>query len=243
MNKGLAQLPLDFKLRSRQTFGNFISGRNLAAIHALQELNAAVSVPPAPVYLWGESHVGKSHLLNATCQAATEQGGQAAVIPAHFIRERDNLGLSDAFDLVCLDDVHQLAGDADGEQRLFDWINHLRQVGMPFVLASRLAPGDPLWRLPDLVSRLNWGRAWQLLPLNREQALAVFGQRAAERGLKLDETVLKWLRRHQSSDLNFLLQLLEIIDKNSLQTRRKLTIPLLKELIAQLPVADQNPPG
>ncbi len=234
MNQTVAQLPLNFTLRLRQTFDNFVTGKNQAALQALQELRTGDASEPAPVFLWGEPHVGKSHLLNATCQVATEQGAQAAVIPVSFIHERQNLALADAFDLVCLDDVHELAGDTIGEHRLFDWINHLRQAGTPFAMASRLAPNDPHWQLPDLVSRLNWGRAWRLQPVNREQALAIFRQRATARGLVLDDAVLKWLGRHQSSDLKFLLQLLEIIDKNSLQTRRRLTIPVLKELIHEI---------
>jgi DnaA family protein len=235
MSSGPQQIPLKFHAEPSLTFQNFVAtDSSEAAVSALRELVSSRqgTATGAPVLLWGGSCSGKTHLLNALCTEAGQQGVSAAMVPAEYLRDRHNLGLIEAFDLLALDEVHRLAGDREGEGRLFDWINHLRQAGKPFVMASRLAPNDPAWKLPDLVSRLNWGRAWQLPQLSRQQALAVFQQRAALRGLKLDDTVLGWLQRHHAGDLGFLLQLLERMDETSLRTRRRVTVPLLKELLA-----------
>ncbi len=237
MSPSIRQLPLKFHPQPQYTFEGFNPAGNQAAVGAIQELcrlDQEMPASPAPVFLWGETYCGKSHLLHAGCQQISQSGGHAAVIPAEMLLDTPSFALIDAFDVICLDDIHRLAGQARAEEHLFAWVNQLRRANKPFAMASQIAPGDPHWQLPDLVSRLHWGKAWQLFPLHREEALSVFYARAAERGIKLDETVLNWLRRNQSNDLKFFLQLLDLIDELTMETRRKITIPLLKQIIGKM---------
>ncbi len=223
-----AQLPLRLSLSTRQTFDNFLPGRNAAAKTAL--CNLAESGGPA-VFLWGGTHTGKSHLLRAAVQHKRHRGEQATIVPASLLLDPSHIELIDTFMFLSIDDVHHLAGNRQGEERLFEWINRLRETGTDFALASQIAPNDPKWQLPDLVSRLNWGYVWRLQEANRDEALAIFVDKACQRGLKLERPVMTWLQRRLPGDLKFLLQLLDNIDAASLSTRRKVTVPLLKSLL------------
>lgn len=133
--------------------------------------------------------------------------------------------------LVVADDVEQL--DAAGQIALFNAINAARDSGGTVLAAGNALPA----RLPlreDLKSRLAWGLVYCLKPLSdAEKALTLHGE-AARRGLKLSDEVVWYLLTHVRRDLGSLVALLDRIDRTSLEQRRAVSLPLVRELIRNL---------
>ena len=133
--------------------------------------------------------------------------------------------------LVVADDVERL--DTAGQIALFNAINAARDAGGT-VLAAGNAPPAQLALREDLKSRLAWGLVYQVKPLtDAEKALTLHGE-AARRGLKLSDEVVWYLLTHVRRDLRSLIALLDRIDRASLEQRRAVTLPLVRELIRNL---------
>ena len=133
--------------------------------------------------------------------------------------------------LVVADDVERL--DTAGQIALFNAINAARDAGGT-VLAAGNAPPAQLALREDLKSRLAWGLVYQVKPLSdAEKALTLHGE-AARRGLRLSDEVVWYLLTHVRRDLHSLIALLDRIDRASLEQRRAVTLPLVRELIRNL---------
>jgi len=85
--------------------------------------------------------------------------------------------------------------------------------------------------LPDLVSRLEQCTRLALEPLDEAGRREVLRQRAARRGLELDETVLDYLFRRVGRDLSTLTALLDRLDRESLAAQRRITVPFLRGVL------------
>ncbi len=85
----------------------------------------------AVLYIWGSAGVGRSHLLQAACSRVEERGGRALYLPLAELSEYDPNVLDDveACDLLCLDDIQAVVGQARWEEALFHAFNRLRDAG------------------------------------------------------------------------------------------------------------------
>jgi len=134
------QLPLGVKLRDGSVFGSFFAGANHASVDALRRL-APGSLPPT-VYVQGSSATGKTHLLQAICVAAPERGLTAAYLP---LRELGSIGpeiLSGwgDLDIVCIDDIEQVAAARAWNLALFALHQQLEERRARLVVTSHSAP-------------------------------------------------------------------------------------------------------
>ncbi len=144
---------------------------------------------------------------------------------SHLLRASARPGLTVADDVERLDEPGQIA--------LFNAVNAARDSGGT-VLAAGNAPPAQLALREDLKSRLAWGLVYQVKPLSdAEKALTLHGE-AARRGLKLSDEVVWYLLTHVRRDLHSLIGLLEQIDRASLEQRRAVTLPLVRELLRSL---------
>lgn len=182
------------------------------------------------LYLAGPAGSGKSHLLLAACAEAAAGGLRAAYLPlASFAgRLADMLPSQEGAGLVCLDGLEAIAGHAGDEEALFHFHNRARAGATVLVYAGRAAPSGLGLALPDLVTRLAQCVRITLEPLDEAGRREVLRQRAARRGLELDDPVLDYLMRRVDRDLASLTALLDRLDKASLAAQRRITIPFLR---------------
>lgn len=225
------QLPLGLALRDSATFDNFISEGNAALIAALRESIGGAS--PSPLFLWGAPGTGKTHLLQAACHAGAREGLAVAYLP---VRELLGPGPGviegmESFDLVCVDDVGAIGGDAAWEQALFTLFNGLRETGGRFVAAGAAPPPALGLHLDDLASRLAWGPVFHVKELADDAKCQALVRRARDRGMEMPEDVARYLLRRQPRDLPGLFALLARLDEVSLAAQRRLTVPFVKQVM------------
>ncbi|MBW8312143.1 MAG: DnaA regulatory inactivator Hda [Rhizobium sp.] len=183
------------------------------------------------LFLAGPAGSGKSHLLLAACAEAASAGRRAAYLPlaAFAGRLAAALAQQEGFDLVCLDGLDAIAGNAEDEEALFHFHNRARAGGGVVLYAARGNPAALGIVLPDLVTRLGQCVRLTLEPLDEAGRRAVLRERAARRGLELDDTVLDYLLRRVDRDLASLTRLLDTLDRASLAAQRRITIPFLRQ--------------
>jgi DnaA family protein len=86
----------------------------------------------------------------------------------------------------------------------------------------------------DLRTRLGWDLVCRLDLLPDTDKLAALSTQAAERGLHLAPEILNWMLTHYERDMRHLAALIDALDRYSLATRRPLTLPLLRTMLADL---------
>jgi DnaA family protein len=219
------QLLLELAPPPTPTLENFVPGRNRAAVEALCALVAGRS--PEPVYLWGESGSGKSHLV-----AAAYHGAFARQRPAHLVDYVADVDASfDETGVVAIDDVDTLPEGA--QAKLFDIFNRVRDAGGAIVAAGTSAPARLALR-EDLRTRLLSGLAFQLHPLSDDEKAAALAAHAEERGMRLPREVVIYLLHRLPRDLATQFAVLEAIDRYSLALKRPVTLPLVRAALAGL---------
>lgn len=221
-----AQIPLALR---------FAPDQELSAFHGRPELRGLVAAVASGelddwLYLAGPAGSGKTHLLLAACAQARASGGDASYLPLAAIAGRlgDALAGQARAALLCLDGLEAIAGRAEDEMALFHFHNAARVAGTRLLYAASAMPTALPLRLPDLRSRLEQCTRVALEPLDEEGRREVLRQRAARRGLELDEAVLDYLFRRVGRDLASLTQLLDRLDQASLAAQRRITIPFLR---------------
>ena len=225
-------MPLGLALRESARFASYFPGQNQEAVNCLRL--SAGGLGDSLVYLAGATRLGKTHLLQASCQQAADAGRTSVYLPLRHLP-----GLSPAMfeglermDLVCLDDVDAVADRADLEHALFDLFNRLRESGGTLLVTAGKRPDQSGIRLADLVSRLCWGVTYVLKPLDEETLFDAVTYRAGARGLVLPEDTARYLLRRFPRDLASLCDLLDRLDHAALVARRRLTIPFVKAALA-----------
>lgn len=225
----MRQLPLGVRLRDAARFAGFLPGRNRELLEALAEPAAA-----RVWWLWGRPGSGKTHLLQATCAAAAEQGRTAACFDL-AMDGSDPVLLEgcESLDWVCLDGIEPIAGDERWNRALFR-LHTLMQDGTGrLLLASRLPPSECIFTLPDLRSRLLSGAIYQVHGLQDADQLRALQLRAARRGLDLSAEAAQYLANRLPRDTHSLFAVLDELDQAALAAQRRLTVPFLREVLEQ----------
>ena len=226
------QLPLDFSVSASSTFANFlVSASNAELVQWLGEFPGSQR---DVAFIWGSQGVGKTHLLQALCKECEERGAEHALyLPMRKIKVfgADVLSSLHHMDLICVDDLDCVIGDASWEESLFGFFNRSREGGVKLLISAGAAPRALPFSLPDLASRMSWGVIYQLHELNDDDKLAALDRRARDKHMPLPAEVLQYIYNRHARDLQSLLAVLEKLDQLSLAEKRRLTIPFVRQVM------------
>ncbi|HCE07632.1 MAG TPA: DnaA regulatory inactivator Hda [Oxalobacteraceae bacterium] len=219
----MRQLLLDLGAEKPQTLDTFVVGQNeeLHQLLRVLERRAATSLAERFVYVWAAPGAGKTHLLRAL----------AASPSAHYIGADAAL---DAFlpapgvTLYLLDDCERFAAEA--QIAAFNLFNLVREQGGALLASGSVAPAILPVR-EDLRTRLGWGLIYQIHELTDDEKIAALTHSAQARGLALSAGVLPYLITHFRRDMRSLSAMLDALDQYSLETKRPITLPLLRSLL------------
>lgn len=225
------QLPLDLRLAREPRLRDFIPGANAEALAAVAATAAGQGDPY--LYLWGEAGSGRTHLLLGACREVEEQGGQALYLNLGDAARLDTQLVQDLeqLDLVALDEIQAIADQRPWLIALFDLFNRLRTSGARLLVAANQPTGQLQLALPDLGSRLAWGPAYRLRPLDDAGRLELLLIAARARGMRLTPDVARYILVRSPRDTRSLEQLLDRLDLVTLTEQRAPTLPLVRALL------------
>lgn len=223
-----AQLTLNVRLRDDATLTNFTAGANQNLLNYL-----TTSTKEKIIYLWGNPGSGRSHLLQAYCHDAYENGLVAMYVPLEEKQKFTSSIFEDSenLDVLCLDDIDAIAGYIEWEEALFHCYNRIQTTSTQLIVSASAAPKFLTWTLPDLQSRLSAAVIFQVQELTDNEKLAALQLRAKLRGMILTKSVAEFLLHHYQRDTQNLFVALEKLDQASLTAKRKITIPFVKETL------------
>ncbi len=219
----MQQLTLELAPPPAPTFESFFPAGNQATF---DQLRAALDGSERFLYLWGPAASGKTHLLRAFATAARDAGRAADYVERGSAVEARS---ADAV-LVC-DDVHAL--DLVGQLALFDAFNRLRTGGGTLLTAGNRPPHELPLR-EDLRTRLGAGVVLRARPLSDEEKKAALSEHARRRGIRLEAEWLDYLEAHALRDMGTQMAVIDTVDRLSLERKRPVTLPLLREVLQLL---------
>lgn len=240
------QFALDISHSPKASLENYLPGKDLALISALQDIEhswkrigAQSSDNPLNqrwIYWWGPEGSGKSHLLNAIGNAAEDAGLEHIALtslePSSWVRLEEKMGaLSENAtpSVITVDDVDCLDDRLVGS--LFRILNAVQaSKAIHIFMAGNAAPASLKLR-EDLRTRLGWGLIYQTQLLDDDEKIQALEEAAKARGLVLSPEVLPWLLSRFYRDMPSLMALIDALDTYSLETKRAVTLPLVRELL------------
>ena len=160
----IRQLTLGVHLSDHATFANYYAGDNLAAVATLEQLATKESSEQF-IYLWGEQSVGRTHLLQACCHATDAKRFRCLYLPLEEAAQLSTEVLKglEVLDLVCIDNIDAILGNAEWEEALLHFYNRARDSYTRLVVVGDAPPAQMTkCKLQDLRSRLGWGPVFHI---------------------------------------------------------------------------------
>src|SRR6266498_747031 len=204
-------------LSDRYTFDFFVIGKSnelaAAAAHAVAQSPGRVY---NPLFLYGSTGVGKTHLMQAVAHETLERSPQTRVTyvgTEQFMNEligsmRDRTGHSfrqryRETDLLLIDDVHFLKGKEATQEEFFHTFNALYEAGRQIVLTSDRPPSEIAGLEARLVSRFQWGMVADIDPPDFEHRVAILRQKAQIDHLEqtIPEDVIRFIAENVKSSV------------------------------------------
>ena len=223
------QLIFDF-FRTKNTnfdFDNFLVGsKNLEVFSVLKSWSSGRG--SKIIYLWGESSVGKTHLIHSALKMIGERSIYIPLKEVEGLEPSSFDGLAEV-GVLALDDVDSISGKIEFEESLFNLFNLVVSNGARLLLSAKDHPYRQGFVLKDLISRLNSHsvyKLWKLADLEKVQAIEMIATRM---GMKADDPVWAYILRKSRRDMASLVDLLKDLDEYSLKHNRLLTVPFVRD--------------
>jgi chromosomal replication initiator protein len=237
--------PSDSGLNERYTFSRFvIGGNNQLAAAACQRVADAPAKAYNPLFIYGDTGLGKTHLMHAIGHAILDRapGRRVAYIPSEqFTNEMISAiqsGRTPEFrqryrriDVLLVDDVHFLGNKEGTQEEFFHTFNSLYDAQKQIVITSDRPPQEIPGLQERLVSRFEWGLVTDIKPPDFETRVAILQKKAAEDRLVLDDEVIEYIARHRKTSVRQLEgAVIKLLAYSSL-TRREITLELAREAL------------
>jgi chromosomal replication initiator protein len=238
---------INTQLSERYTFDNFVIGKSnelaAAAAHAVSQAPGRVY---NPLFLYGDTGLGKTHLMQAVAHAVMER--QPAIRITFIgteqftnemigsIRERTTQEFRRRYretDLLLVDDVQFLKGKESTQEEFFHTFNALYEAGRQIILTSDRPPSEIPGLEARLVSRFQWGMVADIELPDLEHRIAILRNKAMIDHLEMTipEDVIRFIAEHVRSNVRELEgSIIKLLAYASLK-HREITVDVAREAL------------
>jgi chromosomal replication initiator protein len=245
ISKPLARLT---NVNPKNTFSTFVVGPGNQFAHAAC---MAVANAPAtsynPLFLYGETGLGKTHLMHAIAQQVHEANPhlRVAYISSekftnefiHAIQERTFTRFRNRYrkvDVLLIDDIHFLAQKERIQEEFFHTFNDLFESQKQIVLSSD-RPANEIAKLENrLVSRFQWGLVVDIQPPDLETRMAILSKKADAMKVHLQLDVLEFLAKRVTRNIRRMEGALTRVASHAELCKKPVDIPMAADLLKDI---------
>ncbi|MDA3892645.1 MAG: chromosomal replication initiator protein DnaA [Salinivirgaceae bacterium] len=246
---GIQKLHVDPQLNPINNFNNFVEGEcnRLARSAGFAVANNPGKTAFNPLFLYGASGLGKSHLAQAIGIQVKEKFSEKVVLYVNgnkfhtqFVEAILNNNRNDfvhfyqMIDVLIIDDVHEFAGKEKTQDIFFHIFNHLHQNSKQLILTSDKSPVDLKGMEQRLLSRFKWGLSADLQAPDYETRIAILKQKVYNDGLNLSDEVIEYIASHITANIRELEGALISLLAQSTLNKKELTLDLARRMIDRL---------
>ncbi len=237
--------PAAIGLNDRYRFDRFvIGGHNQLATAACRRVADAPAAAYNPLFIHGDTGLGKTHLMHAIGHAILDRFAERRVVyttSEQFTNEMIaaiQSGRTANFrqryrkiDVLLVDDVHFLGNKEGTQEEFFHTFNALYDAQKQIVITSDRPPPEIPGLQERLVSRFEWGLVTDIKPPDFETRIAILQKKAEEDGLSMDDEVIEYIARIRKTSVRQLEgALIKLLAFSSL-TRREINLDLAREAL------------
>jgi chromosomal replication initiator protein len=243
-----ARDPAHGTLNVRNTFETFVVGANNQMAHAAAR--AIVQAPGAvhnPLFLYGGTGLGKTHLMHAIGHAILRANPEARVaylsterFTNEFIQGLQENSLTKfrqryrSMDVLLVDDIQFLAGKERIQEEFFHTFNELHGAGRQVVLSSDRPVGEIQKLEARLVSRFEWGMTADISVPDFETRLAILRAKAAALKCELPPDVANFIAQHIAKNIRRLEGALLKVASYTALHHRPVDLPTTERLLQDI---------
>ena len=230
-------------LKHEYTFENFVRGTsNQFAMATCMSVADNPGAAYNPLFIYGSTGLGKTHLLHAVGNRVLQKNKQAVVTyissenfmneMIYCLRHNKMWEFRQKYrfcDVLMIDDVQFIANKKATQEEFFHTFNTLYAAKKQIVITSDLFPQD----IPDIEDRLRnrfqWGLIADIQPPDVEHRIAILNKKAEQLGVKLDDDVSEYIAKHAKRNIRELEGALHRIHAYSKLHARSLSMDLALE--------------
>jgi len=234
-------------LNTRYTFDQFVIGKsNELAAAAAQAVAEAPGRVYNPLFIYGETGLGKTHLMQAIAHRIIERKPETRLLfvgTEQFTNQLVSAIQSRATpdfrrryretDLLLVDDVHFLNNKQATQEEFFHTFNALYEAGRQIVLTSDRPPSEIPGLEARLVSRFEWGMVADIEQPDLEHRIAILQQKASldHLDLTIPDDVIRFIAEHVRSSVRELEgSMIKLLAYASLK-RQEISVDLAREAL------------
>jgi chromosomal replication initiator protein len=238
---------LDPHLNPNYNFDNFIKGNSNEFSRTVAE---NVAQNPArtfnPLFLYGPSGVGKTHLINAIGTRIKELYPEKRVlyVSAHLFQVQytdsvrtnhfnDFISFYQTIDVLIIDDIQEFAGATKTQNTFFHIFNHLHQNGKQLILTSDRAPVMLQGMEDRLLTRFKWGLVAELERPDMELRKNIMRNKVRRDGLNIPESVISYIAENVNESVRELEGIITSLLAQSIIFKRDVDLQMAQTVIGQ----------
>ena len=244
---GINKLRIDPQLNKNYTFSNFIEGecnRLVRSASMSVAVNPGNNTPFNPLYIYGDSGLGKTHVAQAigneirlrhpelqvlyVAMSKFQAQYQAATINKEI---PDFIHYYQAVDVLILDDIQELAGKPGTQNAFFNIFNHLQMSGKQLVLISDKPPVELKDIEERLLTRFKWGLSAQIQIPDYHTKIKIIKAKAERLNAQIPEDVVLYLADNISANIREIEGAISSLVANTSFMGKRITISLAKEIL------------
>lgn len=246
---------LDPHLNPNYNFENFIKGSSNEFSRTVGE---TVAKNPAktfnPLFLYGPSGVGKTHLTNAIGTRIKELYPEKRVlyISAHLFQVQytdsvrtnhfnDFISFYQTIDVLIIDDIQEFAGVTKTQNTFFHIFNHLHQNGKQLILTSDRAPIMLQGMEERLLTRFKWGLVAELEKPDKELRKNILRNKIHRDGLTIPENVINYIAENVNESVRELEGIINSLLAQSILLKRDIDMDLAERIIRKAVRIENKP--
>ena len=207
--------PGDLSESQAFTFETYVVGpQNKLAFAAAKAVTEKPGENYNPLFIYGDSGLGKTHLLYAIANALRKKRPDARIVYVKgddftneliaSIRENRNAEFREKYrqtDILLMDDIQFIAGKIQTQEEFFHTFNTLYESKRQIVLTSDRSPKEMQLLDDRLQTRFEWGLLVDVQPPDFETRLAIVKNKAAQWGSVIDDDIAKYIAENVSSNV------------------------------------------
>jgi|TARA_R100001369_G_scaffold92743_2_gene139515 chromosomal replication initiator protein len=248
------EVPFESNIHPEYTFDNFVEGKSnqLARAAAIQVAENPGGVYN-PLFVYGGTGLGKTHLLHAVGNGIMAHKKDAKVFyirAERFVQDMVNSIRNSStnefkryyrsVDALLIDDIHFFANKKGSQEEFFHTFNALLEGNQQIIMTSDLYPKEIDGVEDRLKSRFGWGLTIAIEPPELETRVAILMRKADERGLHMPHEVAFFIAKRLRSNVRELEGALNRVVANVQLTGRPITIDFVREALRDLIAAQEK---
>lgn len=235
-------------IKENYTFDSFVEGKSnqLAKAAATQVADNPGSAFN-PVFIYGGTGLGKTHLLHAVGNGILDKKENAKIVYMHserfvqdMVKALQNNAIEEfkryyrSVDALLIDDIQFFANKERSQEEFFHTFNALLEGNQQIILTSDRYPKEIEGVEDRLKSRFGWGLTIAIEPPELETRVAILMKKAQQSQIKLPEEVAFFIAKRLRSNVRELEGALNRVIANANFTGRPITIDFVKEALRDL---------